>query len=362
MVTSERSWRGEAVSAWPLLQGSAAATTAWLIATHVVRHHQPFFAPIAAVVALNTTIGERGTNALRLLLGVVIGITIGELTIAVLGGGYGRMALAMFVAMMIARRLDGGRIVIAQAAAGSILTVAVANGEAGTNRLADALVGGGVALLFSQILFTPEPVGLVRHASATALRQMAQALALGSRALDRNDERLTEEAFDSLRDLRERLGELDRMIRAADRVVRHSLYWRSRAEPVACATESARRLELLGGSLIMFVRSALATDAAGQRALTPVLHELGPVLSALAAAPDDPLARQRAADQACAIARNVGAGDGRRHSPISAASFTAELVASDLIALLGVPPAAGFRPRIHTSAPSPRATPDAPGR
>jgi uncharacterized membrane protein YgaE (UPF0421/DUF939 family) len=359
MVTSERWWRGEAVSAWPLLQGSVAAMTAWLIATHVVRHHQPFFAPIAAVVALNTTIGERGTNALRLLLGVVIGIVIGELTIALLGGGYGRMALATFVAMMIARRLDGARIVIAQAAVSSILTVAVANGEAGTNRLADALIGGGVALLFSQIFFTPEPVGLIRRASAIALRQMAQALALGARALERDDERLPEEAFDSLR---ERLGELHRMVRAARRVVRHTLYWRSRAESVARATESARHLELLGGSLIMLVRSALATDAAEHRAWAPVLDELGQVLSNLAAAPDDRLARQRAADQAREIAQTIGAGDGRRLSARSAATFTAELVASDLIALLSAPPATGFPPRTPPSALSPRATPDAPGR
>src|SRR4029078_7508807 len=112
--------------------GSAAATGAWLIASHGVRHHPPFFAPIAAVVALNTTIGERGTNALRLLLGVVIGIVIGELTIALLGGGYGRMALAMFVAMLIARHLDRARILLAQAAAGGIPTLSVGNVDART--------------------------------------------------------------------------------------------------------------------------------------------------------------------------------------------------------------------------------------
>jgi peptidoglycan/LPS O-acetylase OafA/YrhL len=53
--------------AWPLLQGTAAAMAAWVIATHLFDHHQPFYAPIAAVVAL-TALGERGLNALQLLV------------------------------------------------------------------------------------------------------------------------------------------------------------------------------------------------------------------------------------------------------------------------------------------------------
>jgi hypothetical protein len=54
------------------VQGTAASTAAWVIATHVIDHHEPFFAPIAAVIALNAPLGERGLNAFRLLLGVVV--------------------------------------------------------------------------------------------------------------------------------------------------------------------------------------------------------------------------------------------------------------------------------------------------
>jgi hypothetical protein len=61
---ASRAW---AVETWPLLKGTAAATLAWVIANHVVDHHEPFFAPIAAVVALNAPLGERGLNTLRLL-------------------------------------------------------------------------------------------------------------------------------------------------------------------------------------------------------------------------------------------------------------------------------------------------------
>jgi hypothetical protein len=57
-----------------LLQQAVAATVAWIIASYLVDHREPFFAPIAAVIALNAAVGERGGNALRLLQGVIIGI------------------------------------------------------------------------------------------------------------------------------------------------------------------------------------------------------------------------------------------------------------------------------------------------
>jgi uncharacterized membrane protein YgaE (UPF0421/DUF939 family) len=49
----------DATSSWQILQQTAAAVLAWLIATMVVGHAEPFFAPVAAVVALNATLGER---------------------------------------------------------------------------------------------------------------------------------------------------------------------------------------------------------------------------------------------------------------------------------------------------------------
>src|SRR5258708_32576956 len=86
LVRSARDARDRCVlGLWPLLQQTAAATLAWVVAVHVVEHHQPFFAPIAAVVGLNAAMGERGTNAVRLLLGAVVGILGGELTLVTIG-------------------------------------------------------------------------------------------------------------------------------------------------------------------------------------------------------------------------------------------------------------------------------------
>ena len=157
-----------------------------------VRRRPPraiFFVPIAAVVALNASLGERGLNAVRMLLGVVVGIVAAELAVGAVGGGLGPLALATFAAMAVARTLGSARIVTAQAASSAILTVVVANGEAGPQRLVDALVGAGVALVFSQLLFPPEPVALMRRAEAAALTEMAKGLALAARALEQDDGR-----------------------------------------------------------------------------------------------------------------------------------------------------------------------------
>jgi hypothetical protein len=113
----------------PLLQATAAATIAWALARTLADHPDPFFAPIAAVIAMNAEQGERGINALRFLSGMFIWIIVAELTLASLGGGYGRLALATAVAMMAARAMGGARIVLAQAAGSAILTVVTSAGE-----------------------------------------------------------------------------------------------------------------------------------------------------------------------------------------------------------------------------------------
>ena len=55
--TVRRRW---AYSVWPIAQQTAAAVTAWVIAVRFVGHPEPFFAPIAAIVGLNVTLGREG--------------------------------------------------------------------------------------------------------------------------------------------------------------------------------------------------------------------------------------------------------------------------------------------------------------
>jgi hypothetical protein len=323
---------------WLVLQGTLAATAAWVIAKHVVGNRQPFFAPMAAVIALNAARGERGRNALRLLLGVIVGILAGELTIALLGGGYGSLALAVFAATAAARALGGERIVIAQAAAAAILTVTLANGEAGAARLIDALIGAGVALLFTQVLFSPQPLALLRRAEAAALSDMAGALRLTARALECDDAAAAEDAMSRLRTLRDHLGELGRTRAASRRVARRSAVWRSQIAPVVRETEDAGRLDLLGGSCLTLTRIAIAADPEWRRRLADPVRELAEGLAALAGNPGDRDARQEAADRALAVVARAAENEMPRDAQAVAAMVALRTVASDLMVFAGVEP------------------------
>ena len=324
-------------AAVPLVQLTAAATAAWLIALHFTGHDEPFFAPIAVVVALSSPLGERGSNAVRLLAGVMVGITAGELTVLLLGGGYGRLALATFAAMALARVLGGPRLVMVQAAAGAILTVAAADGEAGVHRLIDGAIGAGIALVFSQVLLSPEPVALVRRAAAGAAARMAEGLTLTARALERGDDNLAEKALELLRDQRDSLAELARLRKASSRVARHSAIWRSRIEPVVRENENAGHLDLLSASCLLLAR-AVAADPVACATLAPSVQRLADALKKMAADPGDRATRQAAADHALAVARSLADADPSEHSLFAAAVLAVQMVTVDVMVVAGVDP------------------------
>jgi hypothetical protein len=331
-----RALRRVAEDPWPILQGALAASAAWAIAKYVLDHPEPFFAPIAAVVALNTSVGERGLNAVRLLQGVIVGIVVGEVTLALLGYGVAALALAVFIATAVARALGGARITIAQAAVSAILIVSFADAEAGIDRLVDALTGAGVALAFSQLLFSPEPVRLLRRSEAAALAGMADGLGLTARALADDDDELAEDAVASLRDLRDRLAELNRLRRASTRVARRSLVWRGQLAPAVQEKENAGHLDLLGGSCLILARSAVVLTADERRELEPCVRDLAQALAELAGELGERSARQHAADQALDVTRRIAGSDAPPDSALAFAIVAVRMVAADLMVFAGV--------------------------
>jgi uncharacterized membrane protein YgaE (UPF0421/DUF939 family) len=323
-----------AADAWLLLQQALAATLAWLIATRVMQHHIPFFAPIAAVVALNTSLGQRGTNAVRLLIGVAVGIICGEGGLWLLGAGYLALGMATFVAMFLAQLVDRAFVVTAQAASAAILTVTTAGGEGGLDRLLDALVGAGVALVFSQVLFTPDPVRLVQRAEAAALGEMAEGLRLTAQGMRNRNAGLAARAVTKLRDLPVQLGELARIVRASAAVARHSLLWQRRRVAVTAETVHARRLDLLGGSCLLLARAATTADDSGRGELTEQAQKLADLLAALAADPADPLVQHSVRAGALQFA---GQRDTSVAWPVTP-DVALGAVAVDVLAFLGVDP------------------------
>ncbi|GIJ24472.1 FUSC family protein [Micromonospora lutea] len=331
--------------AWPLAQQSAAAVVAWLIAVHVAGHAEPFFAPVAAAIGLNATQGRRGSNAVRLLTGVLIGVLVGEAAVWLVGGGAWTLAVAAFLAMLVARLVNDARIIQAQAAVAAILVTVFGQPEQGWDRLVDAFIGAGVAVVFSQVLFAPEPLRLLRHAEAAVLSSLADALRMTADAFESGDEQRAAAATTKLRDLRDKLAALSTTRKASDRIVRHSLTWRRRAGLVVAERERADHLDLLAGSCLMLARTALAIEGPLRAPLAAVVRQLAAAMDGLATDPGDRPNRQHAADRAAELARWLVEHGGQvpARSPLAAAYASIRMVAADVMVFAGVDPEQAFQ-------------------
>ena len=325
-------------AAWPLFQVTLAATAAWAVALRIAGHTDPFFAPVAAVVALNAPRGERGAQAVRLLLGVTCGIVTGEVTVALMGGGFGRLALACFASMIVARAAGAARIVIVQAGVSAILTVVAADGEAGVHRLIDAAIGGGVAMVFSQLLFSPEPVALLRRAETLVLARIARGLDATATALESADEKLAGSALASLRGARDDLAELARLRTVSHNVARHSAVWQSQRTPLVRERENADHLDLLGSACVMLARMAFSARDDDQRMLAPHVRKLSDILEEIADHAGDQAVRQRAADHTLAGLRELAAATSESDSERAAVIVILRMLATDVLVFAGADP------------------------
>lgn len=225
------SWARLRLSALPIVQCAVGAALAWFIAREIVGHPQPFFAPTAAVVSIGISFGARLRRSVELVVGVAVGIGIGDLFITNAGTGVWQIALVVAVAMAAAVFLDGGSIITMQAAGSAVLvaTLLPPSAGGGFSRMIDALVGGlvGVVVVASIPL---HPVRRARDKAAEILGVMGKSLTeCGDGLLEQDPEKLraalaavraTQPQIDSLRAILEGGREISRI---------SPLYWNSRA-------------------------------------------------------------------------------------------------------------------------------------
>ena len=101
---------------WVIGQCAIAAGVAWWLAADVLDHHLPFFAPIAAVVSLGMSYGQRQRRVAEVTVGVALGVFLGDVTTHLIGSGGVQIALIVAAGMSIALLLDAGQLLIIQAA------------------------------------------------------------------------------------------------------------------------------------------------------------------------------------------------------------------------------------------------------
>ena len=242
-------------SLWlPLIQVTGAAGVAWFIAYDVLGHPEPFFAPIAAILALSVSIGQRGRRAIEMMTGVVLGILIADGVIALLGGGVLEMTLAIGLSMTAAVILGGGMMFVNQAGASAAIVVALGASEVGTERIFDAAIGGAVALIVSQILFPPRPLGILLPARREALNGLRDGLVQMREALLEPDGNHIDWALKTTGRIHDKLAKLSASRLLAAEIARTSPARRQDIPIVERSSEVAIVVDLLANATLTLIR------------------------------------------------------------------------------------------------------------
>lgn len=259
---------------WPIMQTSVAAGLAWFIAHRLLREPQPFFAPMTAVICLSATNLVRGRRAGQMIVGVALGILLGHQVAAMLGRSAIAVAVAVLCSLCVAVLIGRGFFAqgvtfFNQTASAAVLVVVFAHhGTVVTERLIDVLIGGGLALVFSMLLFPANPMVVLRNARAGVLAALDDILTQVTRARemmsnpDGGDADWQLPAFDQLHHQLGRLIEA----RSTARLVtqRAPRRWAAR-DIVREADRQAAKLGLLAACVLHFAR-----------AVTPALAEWNP--------------------------------------------------------------------------------------
>ncbi|MFE3753679.1 aromatic acid exporter family protein [Nocardia tengchongensis] len=214
----------------PIVQCAIGAGVAWFIAHNVIGHERPFFAPMAAMISIGVSFGARLRRSIELIVGVAVGIGIGDLFVSRVGTGGWQIMLLVVLAMCAAVFLDGGPVITMQAASSAVLVATLyPPGQGGASlRMIDALVGGLVGIVVVAAI-PLHPVRRAREQAAGILEVMGAALTECADGLLEQDAAKVKQALESVRGTQGAIDSLRNTLEGSQEIIRISpLYWNSR--------------------------------------------------------------------------------------------------------------------------------------
>ncbi|NBE81051.1 aromatic acid exporter family protein [Micromonospora sp. NEAU-HG-1] len=199
------------------VQAGLAAALAWAISHHLLGNSQPVFAPISAVGALAASVGQRLRRTVELIVGVAVGVFLGDVLIYLVGTGGWQLGLVVTASIVLTLFFGGSVSVVIQAAATAVLivTLSPSTKDLEIPRFIDAFVGGGVALVVTAILLPLNPLRVINRAARPALDLLADQLDAVAEALRKRDRDSAQRALERLRENKEELSTLIEAIEGA---------------------------------------------------------------------------------------------------------------------------------------------------
>jgi uncharacterized membrane protein YgaE (UPF0421/DUF939 family) len=328
---------------WQVGQCAVAAGVAWTVATSVFGHTQPIFAPVAAVVSLGTSYGQRMRRVFEVSVGVAIGVLVGDAITSWVGSGGWQIALIVALAMGGALLLDQGVLFVNQAAIQAIfVSTLLPTAGAAFTRWTDALIGGAVALVAAAVV-PRAPLRRPREQAAVVVRKISVLLRAASQSIVDGD---VERSLSVLQDARS-TDELVVELRAASdeglSVVRSSPFRRRHRGRVRAMAELVEPLDFALRNTRVLVRRVAVACYRGE----PIPASYAAMLDDLAGSADA-VADELAAGRLAANVRERLVALGRattrveRTSDLSAEVILAQTrsLIADLLAVSGMDPLA----------------------
>ncbi|WP_446215086.1 FUSC family protein [Micromonospora sp. IBHARD004] len=265
------------------VQAGLAAALAALVAQHLLGPGAHVFAPAAAVGTIATALGQRARRTFELLVGVGLGIVVGDLLRFVLGSGPWQTGLVVAIAIATALLVAGrGGALVGQAGGTAVLIATLAPTQPGLEwpRIFDALVGGVVGILVVALLLPINPMRVLDRAVEPVIAGLTDQLDAVARALSARDADAAIRALEQLRGLDADVARLNDALSGADEVVTLApVRWHRRAQYQRYAL-GAEHLE----RLIFYARSVARRSATALQYGEPVPAQLPAAIERLSEA------------------------------------------------------------------------------
>ncbi|MGR6322414.1 FUSC family protein [Micromonospora soli] len=215
------------------VQAGLAAGLAYLVSHRLLGNPQPVFAPISAVGTLAASVGQRFRRTVELIIGVAVGVAVGDFLIYLLGTGAWQLGLVVTAAILLTIFAGASVAIVIQAAATAVLIVTLSPSTQNLEipRFVDAFIGGGIALLVTAILLPLNPLRVINRAARPALDLLAGQLDICAEALRKRDRRTAQQALYRLRENKDELAALSEAIEGAKETITISpARWHRRSE------------------------------------------------------------------------------------------------------------------------------------
>ncbi len=309
----------------PIVQCAVAAALAWLVAKDVLGHSRPFFAPIAVVVCIGVGLGQRLRRVGELVVGVSLGVGVGDLLVSWIGSGPWQIALVVALAMAAAVLLDRGSLIVLQAGSSAVLvaTLLPPSGTGGIDRMLDALVGGLMGLA-AVALLPASPKALARRHATGIFEVLADALRGIAEALDKADSALASEALEAARGSQTNVEEFEQALATSREIANISPLHRRRGTALEGYETAAVPLDhALRNTRVLARRAIVALD--GSSALPPWLPETLRELADATLLLRDDLAGGRSPERAASAIMAVASRPGAERWGFSADVMVAQV-------------------------------------